>query len=180
MSAVAQRYATALTDVALERGKASAIKNDLASFSETYRGSSDLQHFLSSPSIAASVKKSFLAKLAEQMQLQEEVKNFLFLLVDHGRTELLRDFMPILESELNARLGIAEAQVTSARELAEKEKRALTAKLERITGKKIETRYTLDPNVLGGAVVQIGSTIYDGSVREQLERLRTQLENESL
>lgn len=178
MSALAQRYATALADVALERNKASAIKNDLASLSETYRGSADLQNFLSSPSIGAGVKKSFLAKLAEQMQLQEEVRNFLFLLVDHGRTELLRDFMPILEAELNARLGIAEAKVTSARELGNDEKRELIAKLERITGKKIEMRYTLDRSVLGGAVVQIGSTIYDGSVREQLERLRTQLETE--
>ena len=180
MSALAQRYATALADVAIERNKANAIKNDLASFTETYRGSADLQNFLSSPSIGADVKKSFLGNLAGRMQLQEEVRNFLFLLVDHGRTELLRDFMPILESELNARLGIAEAQVTSARELGENEKRELTVKLERITGKKIETRYMLDPGVLGGAVVQIGSTIYDGSVREQLERLRTQLETESL
>jgi F-type H+-transporting ATPase subunit delta len=178
LSALAQRYATALADVALERNKANAIKNDLASFTETYRASTDLQNFLSSPSISAAVKKSFLAKLAEQMHLQEEVRNFLFLLVDHGRTELLPGFMPVLESELNARLGIAEAQVTSARELGEDEKRELVTRLERITGKKIETRYTLDPGVLGGAVVQIGSTIYDGSVREQLERLRTQLEAE--
>jgi F-type H+-transporting ATPase subunit delta len=98
--------------------------------------------------------------------------------VDNRRAELLREILPVFEVELNSRLGIAEAQVTSARELAAEEKRDLMQALETVTGKKIEARYSLDESLLGGAVVQIGSTIYDGSVREQLERLRARLEAE--
>ena len=178
MSALAERYATALADVAFERNKADGVRNDLASLIAAYHDSADLRNFLSSPAISTDVKKSFLAKLAQRMELGEEVRNFLFILVDHDRADLLRDLMPTFDSEMNARLGIAEAQVTSARELAEDEKRELAAKLGRITGKQIHMRYALDLDILGGAVVQIGSTIYDGSVREQLERLRTQLETD--
>jgi F-type H+-transporting ATPase subunit delta len=176
LSALAQRYATALADVAFERNNADKVRNDLSSAVAAYHESADLQNFLSSPAIGADVKKSFLRKLAQRMELGEEVRNFLFILVDHDRTELLRDLMPTFDSEMNARLGIAEAQVISARELSEDEKRELTTKLGRVTGKQVHMRYALDRDILGGAVVQIGSTIYDGSVREQLERLRTQLE----
>jgi F-type H+-transporting ATPase subunit delta len=98
--------------------------------------------------------------------------------VDHRRTELLKEIEQALSEEINARLGIAQARVTSAQRLSDAEKNQLTAALERRTGKKIEAQFQEDRSLLGGAVVQVGSTIYDGSVREQLNRLREQLEAE--
>jgi F-type H+-transporting ATPase subunit delta len=92
--------------------------------------------------------------------------------------DMLREIGKVFGEELNARLGIAEAEVTSPRELSEAEKKELTASLERRTGKKIEARFSQDQALVGGAVVRVGSTIYDGSVREQLNRLREQLETE--
>ena len=77
-----------------------------------------------------------------------------------------------LEKELDARLGFAEAQISSARELGDAEKRALESQMEKTTGKKVRARYALDSSLLGGAVVRVGSTIYDGSVKGQLERIR--------
>ena len=77
-----------------------------------------------------------------------------------------------------ARMGMAEAQVTSARELSGEERAGLVKALERITGKRIQARYGLDPALIGGAVVRIGSTIYDGSVRQQLDRMRVKLAGE--
>jgi F-type H+-transporting ATPase subunit delta len=69
-------------------------------------------------------------------------------------------------------LGFAEAPITSARELDDAEKRSLEAQIQKLTGKKVRTRFALDPSLLGGAVVRIGSTIYDGSVKGQLETIK--------
>jgi F-type H+-transporting ATPase subunit delta len=98
--------------------------------------------------------------------------------VDHRRTELLPEIQQAFREELNARLGIVEAEVTSARELSAGEKKELTSVLEQRTGKKIEAQFEEDGALLGGAIVRLGSTIYDGSVRDQLNRLREQLEME--
>ncbi len=178
MSALAQRYAAALADVALERKDPAAIQEGLAAFVAAFSTSADLRNLLASPAVDRGAKQALIEKLAARMGLDAPVRNFLFVLVDQRRTELLREILPTFEAELNVRRGIAEAQVTSARELGGEEKGELTSALERLTGKKIEARYVLDAALVGGAVVQIGSTIYDGSVREQLNRLRARLEAE--
>ena len=110
------------------------------------------------------------------MNLDPSVRNFIFLLVDHRRTEALDDMRQAFQDELNTRLGISEAAVTSARVLSAEQREQLTAALERRTGKKIEARFEEDKSLLGGAIVRVGSVVYDGSVREQLTRLREQLE----
>jgi F-type H+-transporting ATPase subunit delta len=177
-SAVASRYAAALVEVALEQGNADQIKADLASFTDAFLSSADLRNFLESPAASAEQKRRVIEVLASRMNLTIASRNFIFLLVDHRRTEMLREVQEAFQSELNARLGIAEAHVSSARELSAEEKRGLTSALERRTGKKIEARFHRDESLLGGAVVRVGSTVYDGSVREQLARLRQQLELE--
>ena len=77
-----------------------------------------------------------------------------------------------LEKELDARLGFAEAQITSVRELADAEKRGLETEVAKLTGKKVRAKFGQDASLLGGVVVRIGSTIYDGSVKGQLEKIR--------
>ena len=80
--------------------------------------------------------------------------------------------MKQFEQELDARMGFAEAEITSARELGETERAALESQVQVMVGKKVRARYSRDASLLGGAVVRIGSTIYDGSVEGQLERIR--------
>ncbi len=176
--ALALRYAAALADVALDQKNAEGIKGDLNSFAEALASSSDLRNLLLSPAISNEAKQSAIARLAEAMKLTPAVRNFVYLLIDHRRTEMLGEIQQAFESELNARLGIADAEVTSAQRLSDSERRELTAALERRTGKKIEARFREDESLLGGAVVRVGSTIYDGSVRQRLTRLRAQLETE--
>jgi F-type H+-transporting ATPase subunit delta len=176
--AVAQRYAAALADVALERKNAEKVRRDLNSFAEIYFSSSDLRNTLESPVINREIKNKVIEAIAEKMGLDPAVRNFIFLVVDQRRTEMLSKIQAAFRSELNFRLGIEEAEVTSARELTAAEKKELTSVLERRTGKKIEARFHEERSLLGGAVVKLGSTIYDGSVREQLNRLREQLETE--
>jgi len=176
--AVARRYASALADVALEQIKADRVKADFTAFVDAFYSSADLRNCLETPAIGLEQKQKVLEKISEKMGCDSAVRNFMYLNVDHRRTELLREIATALGEELNARLGIAEAEVTSARALSAEEKQQLTAVLERQTGKKIEARFEEDKSLLGGAVVRVGSTVYDGSVREQLNRLREQLETE--
>jgi len=93
-------------------------------------------------------------------------------LIDHRRVHFLEPIIAQLEKELDARLGFAEAQITSARELGDAEKREFEAQVGKLTRKKVRARYEQDASLLDGAVVRVGSTIYDGSVKGQLERLK--------
>jgi F-type H+-transporting ATPase subunit delta len=178
LSAVAERYAAALADVAVERKNSETIKRNLAAFVEAFSSIADLRNALESPALNAEVKRKVIAEVAGKMGLDEAVRNFIYLVVDHRRTEILPEIEQAFLAELNKRLGIVDAEVTSAHELNNDEKRQLRAVLEQRTGKKVEARFEIDGALLGGAVVRLGSTIYDGSVRDQLKRLREQLETE--
>jgi F-type H+-transporting ATPase subunit delta len=104
-----------------------------------------------------------------------EVRNFIAVLTDHRRLPLFSEILKQLQQELDDRQGFAEAQVSTARQLSDPEKQMLEAEITKMTGKKVRARYEQDASLLGGAVVQVGSTIYDGSVKGQLERIQEQL-----
>lgn len=179
MSAVAKRYANAFADVAIMRENVAAARAQFASFVEAYNESSDLRNFLMSPAIDRAAKQGIIEKLAAALGMSDTVRNFIFTLVDHRRTEILDEIRAAFEVELNEREGIVEAHVVSARELSAAEKRDMVGAIERLTQRRVEAKFGSDATLVGGAVVKIGSTIYDGSVREQLARLRTALESET-
>ncbi len=108
----------------------------------------------------------------QQEGIDKPVRNLVAVLIDHRRLSFLGRIVEQLEKELDARMGFAEAQISSARELGDAEKRSLESQIEKTTGKKVRARYGLDPSLLGGAVVRVGSTIYDGSVKGQLEKIK--------
>lgn len=176
MSALAQRYAAALADAAQESKSGEALKHGLGAFAALAASLAELRNMLASPAIAREAKHDVIAKLIQKMKLGEELRNFVFVLIDQGRTGMLEEIRAAFEAELNSRVNIVEAEVISARELSAEERKRLGKVLERVTGKKIEARYRQDEKLIGGTTVKIGSTVYDGSVREQLDRLRAQLE----
>jgi F-type H+-transporting ATPase subunit delta len=178
LSVVAERYAAALADVAAERKNSEEVKRELEAFVEAFFSIPDLRNALESPALNAELKRKIIAEIAAKMGIHSEVRNFIYLVVDHRRTEMLPEIQEAFREELNERLGIVEAEVTSVRELSAGEKKELTSVLEKRTGKKVEARFQEDGALLGGAVVRLGSTIYDGSVRDQLNRLREKLETE--
>jgi F-type H+-transporting ATPase subunit delta len=100
------------------------------------------------------------------------VRNLVAVLIDHRRVHFLDPVIRQLEKELDARLGFAEADITSARPLGDTEKREFESQVEKLTGKKVRAHYGQDASLLGGAVLRIGSTIYDGSVKGQLEKMK--------
>jgi len=175
---VTGEYAGALADVALASGRAETLRQEVRSFAELAAGSADLRNFLDSPAIPREGKQDLLGKLVGRMGASGELRNFLFVLVDHHRTGMLPEIAREFETTLLDRLGVAEASITSARELSAPQKQKLAGTLESVTGKKIEARYAVDPTLVGGLVVRIGSTVYDGSVRAQLEKLAARLTRE--
>jgi F-type H+-transporting ATPase subunit delta len=169
------QYATALADVALEQGAAEAVKKQLEDFGAAYAESTELRSVLSSPAVERTAKRGVIEKLAARLGASRIVRNFLFVVVDNQRTHLLPEILQTFEDVIRQRQGVAEAEVTSAAELTAPQKTQLQQTLERLTGRKIQAKYSLDPALLGGAVVRIGDTIYDGSVRNRLNQMRARL-----
>ena len=120
-------------------------------------------------------KRKVLDALAQREGLSREVRNFVAVVIDHKRVPFFDSIVKQVEKDLDDRMGIAEAQITSARELGDAEKRVLEARVEKLTGKRVRATYARDNALLGGAVVRVGSTIYDGSVLGQLQRIREQI-----
>ena len=176
MAAIASRYARAFADAVFER-KLDAAKSmaDLRSLVGLVQGSDDLRKTWDNPSISAAQKHAVLDAIIARMGASKEVRNFLAVVIDHRRTGDLAAIVRQTEQEINDRLGFAEAQITSARVLGDAEKQTLEQQIQRMTGKSLRATYAQDSNLLGGAVVRVGSTIYDGSIQGQLKRLREQI-----
>ena len=178
ISVVAARYAKALADVVSAHGAAlgaSEVLRQLRGIGAMIDGSSDLRNALASPAVAPSRKRSVIAKLIAPMNVAPQVKNFLFVLIDHRRVSELKPVIESFEALMNERAGLIRADVTSAQELNPAQRAALEVQLARLSGKQMRMQYSLDAQLLGGAVARVGSTVYDGSVRGQLERLRGKL-----
>lgn len=176
MSALTSRYARAFVDVVIgDRLDANRTLHDLQTIASTSQTSPELRKVWESPAIPAQQKRGLLDAIVKREGISRQVRNFIAVLIDHRRIALLEDVVKDFEKELNNRLGFAEAQITSARDLSDRERRDLEAQVEKLIGKKVRARYGRDLSILGGAIVQVGSTIYDGSVKGQLERIREQL-----
>jgi F-type H+-transporting ATPase subunit delta len=173
MASVASTYARAFADVVLsarlDPGRSIA---ELRAIAGLLNESSELRRVWENPAVPADQKRRVLDVIAQRDGISTQVRNLVAVLIDHRRVHFLEPIIAQLEKELDARLGFAEAQITSARELGDAEKREFEAQVGKLTGKKVRARYGQDASLLGGAVVRVGSTIYDGSVKGQLERLK--------
>src|SRR5271167_4537862 len=176
MAAVSSRYARALVEVVLEQKlDAKAVREQLNSIAEAVRESVDLRRVWESPAVPAEQKRAVLDGIVGQMNAFKAVRNFMAVIIDHRRIPMLDDITRQFAVELDAQLGFVEAEVSSARPLAAEEKQELESRVERLTGKKVRAHYASDTGLLGGVVVRVGSTIYDGSVRGQLEKMKQEL-----
>jgi len=176
MASYVSRYARAFAEVVfarrLDTNKAIA---SLESMEQILASSHELRTLLQNPSVPGDQKLRLLDALTKRIGATQEVRNFLAILVDHHRLSGFSEIVKEVKEQLNERLGIADAEVISARELGAEEKRMLETQIAKTTGKTVRAHYLQDPAVMGGAIVRVGSTIYDGSVRGQLQKLREQL-----
>jgi F-type H+-transporting ATPase subunit delta len=173
VASVASTYARAFADVVLSAHlDANRAVGGLRRIAGLLAESEDLRRVWENPAVPADQKRKLLNAIVEREGIEQHVRNLMAVLIDHRRVPFLGRIVEQLKKELDTRMGFAEAQVTSARELGDDEKRKLEAQIEKVTGKKVHAQFGLDASLLGGAVVRVGSTIYDGSVKGQLEKIK--------
>ena len=175
MKSASHQYANALADIALAQGAAEPALKQLADFGAAYAESAELRNFLASPAVDRDAKHGVIEKLVARMGASKIIRNFVFLIVDHGRAHILPEIVSAFQEVVRQRQGIAEAEISTAIELNAAQKAEFAITLERLTGKRVEAKYSLEPALLGGAVVRIGDAIYDGSLRHRLDEMRARL-----
>jgi F-type H+-transporting ATPase subunit delta len=172
---IARRYASALADVVMERGEERQVQEELAAWQEMILENTALQEAFSNPTVVYEQKAGVLNELIARTKVLPTTANFLRVLLKNQRIAELTQVTATLAQELDQRSGVVGAQVLSAWPVADSTKASLEAKLGQMTGKKIRLSFDTDESLLGGIVTRIGSTIYDGSVRNQLRRLSEEL-----
>jgi len=172
------QYANALADIAIAKGTAEEVKQQLIGFGALYAESADLRNFLASPAVTREAKHRVIDKLLARIGGSKILRNFLFVVADHQRTHVLPEMIAAFQEVIRERQGIAQAQISSAVALNALQKAEMEFTLERLTGKRVEAKFSLEPGLLGGAVVRVGDTVYDGSLRSRLNELRTRLASE--
>ncbi|HMF89091.1 MAG TPA: ATP synthase F1 subunit delta [Candidatus Angelobacter sp.] len=176
MGAVAGRYARAFADVVSEHKlDAARTVEELGEMATLVTGSAELRNVLENPAVEQKQKVGLLDALVKRLRAGKLLRNFVAVLIDHKRIGQIGEIAEQFRQEMDARMGIAEARVSSARELTAAEKKSLEQRLAAVTGKTVRATYNEDSGLLGGAVVRIGSTVYDGSVRGQLQRLKQEI-----
>jgi F-type H+-transporting ATPase subunit delta len=176
MAAFVARYANAFIDViTAEKLDTASIDRQFADFLATWDSSPELQQFFCNPSAAVSQKVAILDKLNAEMGLQKELRNLLAVMISNSRIDQVHEVAEAYRTELQTRQGIRQAEIVSARELDSAERDTLVAAIGKLAGSKIQPNFKLDTSILGGTVVRIGSTVYDGSIRGRLTRLKEAL-----
>ncbi len=176
MSAVLGRYARAYADVAV-KNKLNSEKTiaEFQQMADVVNSSRELRNVLQNPAVSREQKLKLLDAIIQHIGATKMLRNFLAVLIDHRRIGNIGDLLEQFKQELDRRLGIAEAKVSSVRELSPTEKTSLERQLADITGMTVRATYSQDATLLGGVLVRVGSTIYDGSVQGRLQRMRQDL-----
>jgi len=172
---VARRYASALADVVSERNEAQLVQAELAAWAKMILENNALVEAFSNPTVAYEQKRNLLNELITRTKVRPTTTNFLRTLLKNQRLAELPRVNDKLAQILDERAGIVSAEIISARPVADNARELLEEKLREITGKKARLTFATDESLLGGIITRIGSTIYDGSVRNQLSRLREEL-----
>jgi len=176
MAAFVARYALAFLEViTAAKLDSAAIDAQLTDFLATWNGSGELREFFVNPAVPAVKKVEFLDTLNKKLQLIKELRNLLAVLISNDRIGSVVEVAAAYRKLLQDQLGIRQAEIVTARELDAEESKALVAEVAKLAGAQIEATFKLDATILGGTVVRIGSTVYDGSVRGRLDRLKEAL-----
>jgi len=172
---VARRYATALADVVIARGEAKEVHDELSAWEQMMLENSTLLEIFRNPTIAYDQKRAVLSALIARTKLRPTTANFLQVLLKNQRLAELGEVNKRFAYVLDERAGAISAEVKTARPVPVAVQESLRSKLASMTGKNVRLSFATDEDLIGGIVTRIGSTIYDGSVRNQLERAKTQL-----
>ena len=172
---VARRYATALADVVGKTNETDSIKTELKTWETLINANADLQTAFRNPAIAHSSKEKVLENLIEKTKPTRTTANFLRVLLRNSRLTEIGEINEKFASVLEERSGVVSAQITSARPLSEAQKAEMNSNLAKLTGKTVNLNFEINESLIGGVVTKLGSTVYDGSVKSQLEELKREM-----
>ena len=172
---IANRYARALAEVVAASGDYRKVLEELQDFESVYRESPELKEVFASPAVAFPQKMKVLEAVGQRLGESTVTLNFLRVLLTNYRMPLLEEAVQAYRKIANERLGVVQVTILSASELSEAEQESVAARFQKLTGKQVELEFRIDRELLGGIQAQIGSTVYDGSVRGNLARIREQL-----
>ncbi|MGB7069345.1 MAG: ATP synthase F1 subunit delta [Pyrinomonadaceae bacterium] len=174
---IARRYAVALADVVGKDGNVESVKSEISTWVSLLGSTPDLKSAFGNPSITQTSKGKLLEALIERSKPSVTTANFLRVLLQNGRLSELSEISDRFASVIDERNSVISAEITSARDLSDQQRSELKHNLEKVTGKTVILNFSISEALIGGVVTRIGSTIYDGSVRTQLENLKQELIN---
>jgi F-type H+-transporting ATPase subunit delta len=174
-SAIFIRYARSLADVALEGNLEPTVTSDLSTYREIFKSVPEVPVTLDSPAVPRDAKEGLLSALIQKYPVNRITGNFLRILVDHHRIRYFEEICLAYARIVNERKGIVAARVTAAQTLSEEVLARLKSSLSEATGRTVTLDVQTDESLLGGLVVQVGSTVYDGSIRSQLDEMKRRL-----
>ena len=176
MSVLALRYAHAFASVTSSKNlDTSAVQQQLNDFNDTLAESRALREVLGNPAIPADEKLKVLDAISARVNMLPQVRNFLAVIMDNQRLSELNEIVAEYHAVVDEQSGMAEAEITSAHPLNDQDRAELESQVAKLAGGRVRTTYRQDETLLGGAVVRIGSTVYDGSIRAQLQQLKQKL-----
>jgi F-type H+-transporting ATPase subunit delta len=152
---------------------------ELNRFGAALAASPELRTALMTPAVPTGRKRAVIGRIAAVLEISQTTRNFLYVLIDHRRITALAEMVQAFELAVDQRLGFARAEVSSAREIDGPRREALNRELEKLTGKRVRMRFAVNESLIGGVIAQIGSTVYDGSVRGRLHAIGRRLSAES-
>ena len=172
---IARRYASALADVAIAQGEAREVQEELNAWEAMFAGSSELRQLVDSPTVPLEEKRKVFRSLINRLRPRPTTANFILVLLQNQRLGQFAEINKSFSQALDARSGVVAATVTTAKPLAQGPQESLRSSLAALTGKKVRLSFETDSDLIGGLVARIGSTVYDGSVRNQLQRAKERL-----
>ena len=176
ISTVARRYAHAMLEVAIRQRNFSTVLEQLESFADLMQANPVLKTLFMNPAVSADSKERVLKGLTSKMNFQDLTFHFLKTLIRRDRLSLLDQTVVSAEQQFLEKQGIMVVEVISAQRLLPEEQTQLAEKLQGFTGKKVQLENHVDPALIGGVITKIGTTLYDGSVQAQLEKLRVKIQ----
>ncbi len=173
--AIIGRYGRSLADVVLQSGEEKAVTEELLMYADIFQAVPDLLLAFDSPAVPRDSKEKILSELMSKYPVSITTANFLKVLLSHNRIRFFKEILDLYLKTVNERKGIVTAQVSAAAPISEDNLSRLRSMLSEVTGKTVTLSVRTDSSLLGGIVIQIGSTVYDGSIRTQLTELKQRL-----
>jgi F-type H+-transporting ATPase subunit delta len=176
--ASATRYARALLDVVIKEAEPAQVGQQLATLASLFNENTDLQKALTNPAVPVTAKRGIVQELAKRLEMAPPAAKLLLMLADRDRLALIPALNEVYAARLREHQQVITAEITTAAPLSPERAAQLQQRLSQATGRTITMTTSVDPELIGGAVARVGSTVFDGSIAAQLQQLRDRLQQQ--